>query len=77
MSYVAQFTVRVRADRNFSDKEIKAIADRLAQGAMLTRKFGSAMVWDATETLRSCWWGEDEKEQRNRQFLADVDAGDA
>ncbi len=75
----ATFTVRVRGHR-FTEREIQAIADRLAKAAMGERKHGSAMVFDATETLRASWWGTETTEehaQRTQRFLADVDAGDA
>lgn len=72
----AEFTVRVRGHR-FTDREIKAIADRLAHAAMGERKHGSVMVFDATETLQSCWWGTETTEERQRSFLRDVEAGDA
>ena len=75
----AEFTVRVRGHR-FTEKEIQAIADRLARAAMGERKHGSEMVWDATETHSASWWGTETAEEnhaRTQRFLADVDAGDA
>lgn len=72
----ATFTVRVRGHR-FTDAEIKAIADRLAEAAMKGRKRGSAMVFDGTETFRSVWWGVDDQVERERAHRAAVEDGDA